>query len=614
MLGRFEAMPSIPGFSSAKGPTRAVRPVVTGLLVLCAAVGCGSPAGDPATTGDATRPAPSLFSPAPDLPAVDTTEWVEIYDPEWASNGYTLAFWKRRIPILIDMNGRVVHAWPTARAKSRLRLLPNGNLLAVGLGRAVVEYDWDGNLVWQHRIEGEIPHHDVIRLANGNTLLVLRSKKRPTDDLVEVTPEGEVAWKWEAAVHLAPWIAKGRTDRGDLTHINGVQELPENPWFDGGDERFRPGNLLISPRNLNAIFVLDRATGEVVWSWDRELDLQHEALMIEPGFPGHGRILIFDNGYRSTWEYRKSVVLEIEPPSGEITWEYRSDDFYSPTGGIEQPLPNGNVLISSSRGGRAFEVTREGEIVWQWVPPYDPNRPQRVAFDHTPQLAALERPEAIAVRPVEGYRYVDPAVFRFSRRDARHSVGVNGQKRSILRDNQACRRLFLPLGARLEVRYGLNRTAFSHHGREPFAVDFAVRLKAGAGDEVELWRDTVSLERNHQRKRAIDLSAHALEWVDLCLSTAASDPVIATDGAGGSAETGASGPAANGPIDPFVYWLEPRIFPATAAGRGGGEADAESRGGRTDQPAADDPSGALGLTDEELEVQREHLEALGYVD
>ena len=35
--------------------------------------------------------------------------------------------------------------------KSRLRLLDNGSLLAIALGRGVVEYDWDGNLVWAIR-------------------------------------------------------------------------------------------------------------------------------------------------------------------------------------------------------------------------------------------------------------------------------------------------------------------------------------------------------------------------------------------------------------------------------------------------------------------------------
>ena len=41
----------------------------------------------------------------------------------------------------------------------------------------------------------------------------------------------------------------------DPTHINSVFELTDNRWFDAGDGRFRPGNVLVSARNLNAIFI-----------------------------------------------------------------------------------------------------------------------------------------------------------------------------------------------------------------------------------------------------------------------------------------------------------------------------------------------------------------------
>jgi hypothetical protein len=33
-------------------------------------------------------------------------------------------------------------------------------------------------------------------------------------------------------------------------------------------------------------------------------------------------------------------------------------------------LPNGNTLITESDNGRAFEVTREGEIVWEFLSPH----------------------------------------------------------------------------------------------------------------------------------------------------------------------------------------------------------------------------------------------------
>ena len=52
---------------------------------------------------------------------------------------------------LIDMNGQVVHTWKvTPYFNKRSRLLPNGHLLYVGAQETILEYDWDGNVVWSH--------------------------------------------------------------------------------------------------------------------------------------------------------------------------------------------------------------------------------------------------------------------------------------------------------------------------------------------------------------------------------------------------------------------------------------------------------------------------------
>ena len=44
--------------------------------------------------------------------------------------------------------------------------------------------------------------------------------------------------------------------------------------------------------------------------------------------------------------------------------------FYSMSGGFIQRLPNGNTLIVSSNEGRAFEVTTNKEIVWEYRNPF----------------------------------------------------------------------------------------------------------------------------------------------------------------------------------------------------------------------------------------------------
>ena len=44
--------------------------------------------------------------------------------------------------------------------------------------------------------------------------------------------------------------------------------------------------------------------------------------------------------------------------------------FFSELCGTCQRLPNGNTLITESTRGRAFEVTPDKEIVWEFVSPF----------------------------------------------------------------------------------------------------------------------------------------------------------------------------------------------------------------------------------------------------
>jgi len=45
------------------------------------------------------------------------------------------------------------------------------------------------------------------------------------------------------------------------------------------------------------------------------------------------------------------------------------ESFFSPSRGSNQRLPNGNTFIADSDNGRLFEVTYQGEIVWEFFTP-----------------------------------------------------------------------------------------------------------------------------------------------------------------------------------------------------------------------------------------------------
>ena len=534
-------------------------------------LGCGAPPADQAERAGRIAVASTVVP-----------QWVTVYDPKLAWNGYTLTLHKNRIPVLLDMNGRPVHLWPEARIKSRVRLLPDGSILGIGFGRLVVEYDWQGRQTWEYRTADAIPHHDVLRLANGNTLVLVLKDDENADTLLEVDRAGHVRWTWRATEHLGRLMPPRPAHPHEVTHINSLQELPENPWFAAGDSRFRPGNLLVSARNLDTIFVIDRRSGDVVWSFADDLDMQHEALMNGPGLRAPGMILLFNNRRHSFWDDRQSELLELDPRNGAVGWRYRTPGFFSSTGGTQQALPNGNVLVTSTRGGRVFEITREGKLVWEWIPPYEPGRAVRVAAGACPQLTRLTPQAPTAVAPAPGYRYVDPESYRFARQGSRMEAVVDGEERTVLKEESDCRDVLLPAAAKIQVGYGIDRDRLRATGRADRPPRFVLRLHPAGGKGVELLNEPVGLAGPSWRERTIPLDAYGLRAVELCVEIE-----------GGTAGGGKSGR--------FAFWEQPLIATALDVAR--------AREG----PDGDDDDGAHDLTPEELEVRRKHLKALGYI-
>jgi hypothetical protein len=117
---------------------------------------------------------------------------------------------------------------------------------------------------------------------------------------------------------------------------------------------------------------------------------QHQPTLLPNGrmmvFDNHGVSLVrFDAKPRSYDAHRdamarggaRSRILELDPVSQSITWRYDGDEvngFYSYDCGSLQPLPNGNVLVTESNAGRAFELNRARKIVWEF---YSPHRTRR---------------------------------------------------------------------------------------------------------------------------------------------------------------------------------------------------------------------------------------------
>jgi hypothetical protein len=291
---------------------------------------------------------------------------------------------------LLDAEGRIVHQWHHAEGLQHIKLLPNGNLLAHtlspatgegqqeigGCSAALLELDQDGNVVWEYR--DPYQHHDYQRLANGNTL-VIRWDKMPSDfaariqgghiakddpewmwgDVVrEIDLTGATVREWKSWEHLNPdhHVKCPLESRKEWTHLNSIEFTSEGDW-------------LLSFRLSSRVCIVDAVTGDVRWRWGEDvLSHQHCATYLEGG-----KILIFDNGCHRKEAPSFSQIVEVDRETKKIEWTYKAEPilaFYSfMISGCER-LPNLNTLITEGATGRIFEVTPEGETVWEYVSPW----------------------------------------------------------------------------------------------------------------------------------------------------------------------------------------------------------------------------------------------------
>ena len=324
--------------------------------------------------------------------AVFGNHGVTHWDKERAQDGVTLyTTIGSGVTRLIDMDGNTVHEWtPPAPAKPFYGILKdNGNLLVRcydntepftggGFGGILVELDWDSNVVW--RYDNPVIHHDHIVLRNGNIMVIgweemtdeeaarvqggveFAAGQGPNhamlgDFLLELNADGEVVWEWHGKDRLDPEqeVICPREFRGEWTHCNGVTELVD-------------GNICISFRQTSQVIFIDKATGDVYWRYGPgELSHQHNPTQL-----ANGNLLIFDNGEHRTVGSVYSRVVELDPTTKEIVWQYRGDpalSFFSTGISSAQRLDNGNTFICDGRTGRLFEVTTEGDVVWEYMNP-----------------------------------------------------------------------------------------------------------------------------------------------------------------------------------------------------------------------------------------------------
>jgi len=189
-------------------------------------------------------------------------------------------------------------------------------------------------------------------------------------------------------------ILKNMRKAGDIFHTNTIEILKG-----GGVNKilFLPaGGVLISIPHLDTIAVITPEEEKVVWAMSKGWEAQHQPTLLD-----NGNILIFDNKGNDD----NSRVIEISPLTGEIIWQYQGDppeSFLSKTCGSNQRFSNGNTLITDTESGRAFEVTPEGEVVWDFINPHRAGEEKELTASLFDLLRLETIPDFIKIQPKTG--------------------------------------------------------------------------------------------------------------------------------------------------------------------------------------------------------------------
>ncbi|WP_170763200.1 arylsulfotransferase family protein [Ruegeria lacuscaerulensis] len=336
-------------------------------------------------------------------------DWEPRIEPAEMQPGVTFlvsVFDGRLTARLYGMDGSLLHEWPvdffelarenaTHKAAHKFHalihgaaLLPNGDMLANLDGRGTYRISACGDIVWKNDNRS---HHALTLDDSGGFWTPVYVDRYAPNTLVR----GGEGFNFDAIarfdletgeqtdlIDLVKVLTDDRLEglmairpvREDVGHLNDVEVLSAE--IADAFPEFNAGDLLLSFRHFNQIWVLDGESHKLKWYMTGPMIGQHD-----PDFQADGTITVFDNraGGRPTTENAflgdrgGSRVLKIDPMSRTVTTVFGGsgeEPFYSHFRGKHQVLANGNILLAETDAGRAFEVTPDGKVVWEVINSY----------------------------------------------------------------------------------------------------------------------------------------------------------------------------------------------------------------------------------------------------
>jgi hypothetical protein len=319
---------------------------------------------------------------------------------------------------MVDDQGNTIHTWPSANiVGNTVYVEPDGVLLRAirtgvsgpgGVGGAVERVALDGTVLWRYEYDtgGNIHHHDVESMPNGNVLMIAWEEKTQAeaiaagrnpafvtgpifmpDHIIEVEPTGpttgNIVWEWHVWDHLIQDHDGAQANFGDVganPQLVDINFPPTNgsDWNHANSLDYDPANdwILLSANFQDEFWIIDHSTttleaaghtggdhgmgGDLLYRWgnpqayragtalDQDLFRQHGVKFIDAGLPGAGNVLLYNNQLSPS-----SRVEEIELPiDGNGDFIFGPGGVFGPAGptwSYQDAAMQSNIMSSAER-------------------------------------------------------------------------------------------------------------------------------------------------------------------------------------------------------------------------------------------------------------------------
>jgi len=289
--------------------------------------------------------------------------------------------------ILIDLEGKLINKWEykffeLSDKKKSLKnnynthpvvILNDGSLVYTindnRYGLRIIRQSFCGEVIWSK----EKPYHHSISLDHNENLWTSNAEKSfvlLNKDNGEIIKEILLKDVFEKNRNLGIFnfhinLPENNSITDDPFHLNDVEPLKFNT------NKFKKGDLLISFRNSNLVFVLDQNSLDVKWWTIGNTIRQHD-----PDWH-QNYITIFDNSMRNNELLSEkkfmSRIVRIDPVTNKSKVLYDGDkhNAYSVIRGNHQIINDKFILSTISSQGRALILDNNENLKFEFVNKYN---------------------------------------------------------------------------------------------------------------------------------------------------------------------------------------------------------------------------------------------------